>query len=201
MTGARVVWIVAALLAAGVGAEFVWPRLPKPAPVPVSRTASEAAKTTPADPVGVWTAAILARPLFNPDRRPTAVTAAEPTRTQQEPPRLTGILVTPQGSRAIFAAAEGERGTIVGEGMRLGAWQVVAIRSGEVQLSGPDGGRIMRPSYSNAPASSTPVAPDPTALLPPMPETDTRPFRAVAQPSDAARFRNTPPLPAARIAP
>jgi hypothetical protein len=185
-----VLWALAGLLAAGVAAELVWPQsdgagsvVPR-APQPVL-----AAAAAPEN-VGAWSAAILARPLFEPGRRPiAAATEARVAASRQEPPRLTGILVTAQGSHAIFAG-EGEHSTIAGEGAKLGAWQVVAIRPGEVQMTGPDGDRIVRPSFANAPAA-----------LSAQPQTDTRPFNMIAQPSGAQIFSNTPALPGARTPP
>ncbi len=202
----RALWLCAAMLAAGVGAELLWPMQDATEAPPVPATPAAAAAILAAEPYAAWTAAMLARPLFNPDRRPVppaAVAASAPAASQQLP-RLTGILVTPQGSHAIFAGGEGEHATIAGEGARVGAWQVLAIRAGEVQLSGPEGRRTVRPSYVDAPsmAASPPVSLlSAQGLLPALPQTDTRPFNSLAQPSGAAIFSNAPQSPAARITP
>lgn len=201
MTAARAAWLLAAVLALGVAVEVAWPAADAPTAA-AAAAATVAAAVAAAEPDGAWAAVALARPLFNADRRPVAGPAASvATALRQEPPRLTGILLMPQGSHAIFAG-DGDHATIAGEGTRLGAWQVVAIRAGEVQLSGPDGSRTVRPSYSNAPPAAVAAMPmSAMGLLPMPPQPDTTPFGLGAQLSGAAIFSNAPRSPAARTIP
>lgn len=155
------------------------------------------------EPMAPWIAAILARPLFNPDRRPAMAARAEVSPEHREDlPRLTGIIILPSGRQAIFAAnSEGARSIVATEGSQVGAWRVVAIRVEGVQVAGPDGERILRPSYANAPAAVVSAAPAQQTggnqLLPPAP-VDNRSFDSVVQPSGAAIFTNMTRSQAAR---
>ncbi|WP_216851311.1 hypothetical protein [Acidisphaera sp. L21] len=196
-------WGLVCVLMLVVVAEIVWPtrsdRVQTAAPPPqLDRTSG---KTV--EPVAPWIAAILTRPLFNPDRRPTIAASVEVSPEYREDlPRLTGIIVLPSGRQAIFAPnSEGARSIVATEGSQIGAWRVVAIRAEGVQVAGPDGERILRPSYANAPPAVAPPAPAQQTggnqLLPPAP-VDNRPFNSVVQPSGAAIFTNMTRSQAAR---
>ncbi len=198
LTAATAGWGLAALLAAAAGTELAWPRpaAPPPPPPPPVGAAAPAAS---AEPVAAWARLILDRPVFNPERKPDAPDAT-PTPAQagrSEPPRLAGIMVTPGGRRAIFAAA-GESGpaTVAAEGAKIGVWKVQAIGAGEVQLTSADGARTVRPHFSDLPPAAPPL-PSPLAnnLLPPLPPFDNRPFASQQQPSGAAIFANAPAFP------
>ncbi len=194
--GSRGLWLLAGACGLLVVFEAVWPGDEQTAPPVPVRTQANPGPAASADPVGAWTTAILARPLFNPDRRPEAATSSTPKAERHgEPPRLAGILVSTGRSQAIFAPGDGEDRSIVAvEGSVIGGWKVTAIHAGDVQLSGPDGTRIVRPSYANSTAPSSPPvsqAPPPggDTLLPPAPA-DTRPFNSVAEPSGSAILSN-----------
>lgn len=167
----RLAWLVVLTLAGGLVAELAWPG---PDTLPAARLApvpAAAGVAGPADvPVGAWVLAALTRPLFSPNRRP-ATAAVAIADAPAGLPRLTGILVTEAGRRAIFAApSAGARGTVLAEGGSLGAWRVEAIRSSDVTVAGPEGRRTVRPAYSEAPP---PPAPAGLQLPPPLPP-DTR---------------------------
>jgi hypothetical protein len=105
-----------------------------------------------------WVATILARPLFSRGRRPLATpgeTGALPTK---ELPRLAGILVSPLGKAAIFAAADGGKPMVVVEGGHLGRFIVKSIDIGQVTMIGPEGQRLLRPSFDNTASPGPPVA-------------------------------------------
>lgn len=132
-------------------------------------------------------AAILARPLFAPDRRPpSAGTAAAPP-PPAPLPRVTGILIEGDRRSVIFAAAaDGARPLVVGEGGQVNGFRVQSIKAGEVTLMGPDGARTLRPSFdARAPAAAAAAAPGPvppnldslTGIpgLPPLPGLPARP--------------------------
>jgi hypothetical protein len=139
------------------------------------RPAPEVPPSPPPDRTGEWAATALARPLFAQDRRPVpeprgAAVAGGPG--GRELPRLAGVMVTPAGSAAIFAGTgEGAKPQVVRVGERLGGFEVNAILAGEVTLTGPDGERVLRPSFDprapagGGPASrpATPVAAAPVA--------------------------------------
>lgn len=94
-----------------------------------------------------WALTALARPLFDPGRRPEAsLTAEASTPPPNSLPRLTGTLVSPNGKRAVFAT--GDKSTAINEGSRFDAWTVQEISAGAVTLSGPDGPRILRVSFA-----------------------------------------------------
>ncbi len=102
-----------------------------------------------------WSEASLARPLFAPDRRPfvQANAASAPTAAL---PRLSGIMTTSAGSRAIFAAVGVGKPEVVVEGSSIGGYLVQSIANGEVVLIGPDGRHSLRPSFD---AAAVPPAP------------------------------------------
>ena len=105
-----------------------------------------------------WVATSLARPIFSPDRRPAPVAASQAGGTAAaEPPRLTGIMITPTGSHAIFAA--GERLLVVAEGAVVGGFTVTRIAGDQVVVTGPLGSRSLRPSFSAAGAAAPSAAP------------------------------------------
>ena len=95
---------------------------------------------------------LLARPLFSPDRRPTAdaVTVAS-GRTVPGLPRLAGILVGPFGRSAIFAT-NGAKPIVVQEGGRVAAYTIKSIEATQVRLLGPDGAQVLYPSFEPAAA-------------------------------------------------
>jgi hypothetical protein len=93
--------------------------------------------------------AILARPLFSPDRRP----AASAARSVSGLPRLTGIVVTGSHKVAIFAAAG--KPILAEEGLRLGAYEVTAISDAGVTVAGPEGTTVLRPIFDPSPPPVT----------------------------------------------
>lgn len=103
----------------------------------------------PAAPAGrpaELAASILARPLLSPGRRPPAAARAATPAT--ELPRLTGIIISPDGSSAIFAGRP--RALVVPEGGRVGEYTVRQIAPGLVTLNGPVGLVALRPSFDAA---------------------------------------------------
>ncbi len=115
--------------------------MPGPSPhapaVPAATAASSAAV-----PAGA-TAAILARPLFSPSRRPAAIVAAG-----REPlPRLTGIIIEKDRRTALFAAVDGGKPLALNEDGRVAGFTVQRIEAGEITLVGPGGPRSLRPTF------------------------------------------------------
>jgi hypothetical protein len=122
-------------------------------------TASLPAPATPAsmpavdaDDAGRRVAEVLARPLFSPGRRPAAEAAAAPPAAVAPLPRMTGVIVTPAGRRAIFVNGAGKP-IVVTEGERIGAYAVQSIEAGRVTLAGPDGQRVVAPAFDPKPAA------------------------------------------------
>jgi hypothetical protein len=120
-------------------------------PQPRAAVAVAPAEAAP-DHTGDWIAAILARPVFSPDRRPAVVASATGGRLPEGLPRLSGVVVGPFGRSAIFAADD-RKPLVVDEGGRIGAWTVRTIDAGTVEVSGPGGARTLHPSFASSPAS------------------------------------------------
>jgi hypothetical protein len=118
------------------------------------------APTPDADRTREWIATVLARPLFSPDRRPAADTASVAGTALPGLPRLTGILVGPFGRNAIFAA-NGRRPIVVQEGARIDAYTVRSIEAAQVRIVGPEGMRVLYPTFEagSDKAASGPLAP------------------------------------------
>ena len=96
-----------------------------------------------------WASIILARPLFRPDRRPLAVAAAAVDNTL---PRLSAIVITADGRRAIFVSGGGAAAVVSVNG-RVGVYQVRRIAADSVSLLGPNGDVTVHPEY--APTTTT----------------------------------------------
>lgn len=151
--------LAAAALGGTIALELGW-RLPDsdlmvPATAPLPAPAAPA--STPAadaDGAGRRVAEVLARPLFTPGRRPAAQAAAAPPAAVAPLPRMTGVIVTPAGRRAIFANGAG-KAVVVMEGGRIGAYAVQSIEAGRVTLAGPDGQRVVAPTFDPKPAART----------------------------------------------
>ena len=149
---------LALVLAAGVVAE-VWPAA-------VDRSANEtlppvaspvAASSAPdAPPLDEWADTALSRPLFAPDRRPDAVTAAP----DESLPRLAGTIRLADTALALFQplSADGTaRTTVVADGADVSGWTVLDITDDDVTLFAERPGRYaaleLRQSSRVAPPS------------------------------------------------
>jgi len=131
-------------------------------------TAQRQNTSTPAervDETDAQVSVILGRPLFSRDRRPedaaVAVAAAA-----AELPRLTGIVIGPDGRHAFFAPVSGGKPTVVAEGGTLGAYKIVSITAGGVRVEGPGAPRVLTPAFGppGAVTTTTTTEPDPQTL-------------------------------------
>ena len=154
MNGSGVAGLVAVALGFSgvIGSEIlVWRSEPEDAalvrPLPVAPAGAPVAQAEPSERRDERLAVILARPLFSPDRRPTASGA----RSISGLPRLAGIVVTGSRKVAIFAASPGGKPVVADEGGRLGAYEVKAIREDGVTVVGPEGAMVLRPLFDPAP--------------------------------------------------
>ncbi len=133
-----------------------------PAAGPIASPRRAAAVAAPEavvpDHTNEWVASILARPLFSPDRRPPADGSVVAGAELASLPRLSGVLVGPFGRSAIFAP-DGGKPLIVVEGGRVAAWTVQAIRANAVEVVGPDGKRMLQPSFGNMPVAPQGMGP------------------------------------------
>ena len=159
-----VAWLPAAALAGVIGLElanFLAP-LPEPPPVPVAAGAPHVAVRRAALPAG-WQVTLLARPLFSPGRRPPRV--ADGGARTPGLPRLTGVVVAPDGRRAIFAG-----GKVLAEGAMLGRYRIAAIEVGRVTLQGPEGPEVLRPAFAGGARTAPPARAATLAAARPAPE-------------------------------
>ncbi len=120
-------------------------------------------------------AAILARPLFEQDRRPTAEAHAGPAANGEA--RLAGIMVSPSGRAAIFAPAEGGKASVLREGDVLGPFTVQTIAPGAVTVLSHGKPQVMRPSFAASSATTT----TPTFPLPQLPQFPSGPGAGVGR--------------------
>jgi hypothetical protein len=125
------------------------PDQPSGLPARVGAPDSEAAVARPEAPnrANAWFKEVLARPLFNPDRRPV-VSGAQSLRGL---PRLTGTIVTDSRQVALFAAPSGGHPTVVEAGAHVGPYEVRAISDTGVTIVGPGGTMVLRPVFDPAP--------------------------------------------------
>ncbi len=106
---------------------------------------------------------ILARPLFAATRRPppvASITSSGPAAL----PRLSAVLVSGHGRTVIFAGGPSGKPVSLVEGGRIGAYVVQSIGVGQATLAGPDGVRVLRPTFEGAAAGTAAVGP---VIVPP----------------------------------
>lgn len=106
--------------------------------------------------------AILARPLFRPDRRPPSVKAAPSIAATL--PRLSGILIGRGFRLALFAVGSGKT-RIVAQGGRIAGYRIVAIDPASVVLDGAGGRRVLTPHFEMTAGSPKASASAPAASL------------------------------------
>ncbi len=117
----------------------------------------------PAGQSGRDVATILARPLFNPDRRQPASS----TSVLSGLPRLSGIVISDTDKVAIFSAPGGGKAVLVSEGARIGAYNIQSIDATGVTVAGPEGVRTVRPLFDpNAPSATKAAPPRPIVAGP-----------------------------------
>ena len=139
---------------------------PRP-PAPVAEPTKPAAPTTRSNEMlSTIAAAVLARPLFSPDRRAAPdAGGAKATTVTDELPRLSGVIVGPSGRGAIFADSSGHA-KVAREGGSIGKFTVRAIAPGQVTLTSPEGDRVVRPSFTSSSTANTGAPPPPMATGP-----------------------------------
>jgi hypothetical protein len=145
------------------------------------------ARSSPAEPFAgsaqQWAATTLARPLFSRTRRPPPDSGAGAGAGLNGLPRLTGILITEGGKRAIFAPESGKP-IRAEEGGRVGQYVVQSIGAGRVTVAGPEGVRDLHLASDpklrqSASAVVNQIRPVPNPGLP-IPQPPARPFTAPA---------------------
>lgn len=105
--------------------------------------------------------AILARPLFRPDRRPPRVRTAA---AQPMPlPRLSGILIGNGFRLAMFASGSGKT-RIAAAGERIDGYRIVRIGPASIILDGPKGRISLTPRFAKLHAAPPPAAPPASSM-------------------------------------
>ena len=100
------------------------------------------ASGTPPDRIAL----LLAKPLFEPGRRPPASAPAQNREPATVLPRLAGVVIAPGRSVAIFQEASSHRPTILQTGEVLaGTWNVTNIAAGSVTLEHDDTVLVLAP--------------------------------------------------------
>jgi hypothetical protein len=153
MTGLRLFAGVFAVLAAAVAAEVAdRPTGDVESPAASTQHATAAAPAAAALPDAThseaWSATLLARPLFAPDRRPVPGPAA-PVAHDVPLPRLSGIVLSPDLRFAIFEGEHATRAIIVADGGAIEGWTVATIAADSVTLA-RDGSQsvMLRPHFA-----------------------------------------------------
>jgi hypothetical protein len=156
---------IAAALTCVIVLEAATPRHPMSAsPVGLTEAvvANQAATTAGPDSHEDWFNQILARPLFNPDRRPVEAGV-------RGLPRLTGIVVAGSQRVAIFAGPSNGRPVLAQTGAHIGAYEVRGIADEGVTVVGPTGTSLVRPAFDPA-RPAPPEAARPGNLQPNRPQ-------------------------------
>lgn len=133
--------------------------LPGPAAAPWHVPAAMPAATADAAAVSVsqWGDTALARPLFNPGRRPLDQPGAM---ADGSLPRLSAIIISGGTSAAVFAG-DGQKPQVVSAGGAIGGYVLKRITADHVELTGPDGTLTLHPQFAAAAASAAGPAASP----------------------------------------
>jgi hypothetical protein len=140
---------------------------------------------------------LLARPPFALTRRPDRLAAAADAGGRQEAPapRLAGIMVTGGERRAIFQPTEGDHQLVIAEGGDVSGWTVDKIAGGTVTVSGPQGTRVLEPSFDPNAKPAEPALPPKIGTVP-VPGAPSQPVQhpPVGVPFDPRRPAPLPPV-------
>ena len=190
-TAGRALWGASAVLAVVLGLEWTG-SLGGDEPAPVPEAQHKVAASQPQDEdtrdTADWVDTVLARPLFSVSRKPAKPDAAA-TIAGAGMPRLAGILVTPQGRRAIFAPEAGGKPLVVAEGGNVDDVKIVSIRPDRVILAS---GATLQPAYDKLRIPSAQPALTPQPFVP-QPFTPQQPnFTQPFQPGGPQGFQGRP---------
>ena len=99
-----------------------------------------------------WARTIDARPLFNMNRRPAKTVDGKTVVASTGLPRLSGIMISSAGRRAIFSP-EGGKAQTLAEGASLDDYTIRKISADRVVLSGAKGEMVLKPAYDGSRAA------------------------------------------------
>lgn len=171
MIATRMGWLVGLCLFLGVllGAIWLWPAEGPPPPGPPARfRAANRSVTLAARETGSWAGVILARPVFSISRRPPKVVAGGRAETAPGQARLSGIMITRLGRRAIFAPDGGGHAMVLAERAQVNQGTIRSILPDRVVMAD---GTVLRPSYdrNRAPGVNTTLPYQPPVAFNPQP--------------------------------
>jgi len=151
--------MLACALALAAGFELCLPLASPEVPPPVQvRLAPPPAATVSAG-TNAWSAVILQRPLFRPDRRKLALADEAQAAAPPPLPRLSAIVITAAGATAIFAGDDGTSVPVRVGGLIDGD-RVAAIGPAEVAIIDSGARKILKPQFApGGPADATAAAP------------------------------------------
>ncbi len=124
-----------------------------PPSLPAHGAASES--DTVAKDTESWARTIVARPLFTANRRPAKNAGGKNAVASTGLPRLSGIMISRAGKRAIFSP-EGGKAETLAEGASLDDYTIRKISADRVVLSGAKGDMVLRPAYDGSRAGGGP---------------------------------------------
>jgi hypothetical protein len=139
--------------------EWVWP---SPSPPPIAahkpRLIDHAEPQEAARDTSGWADTILGRPLFSVSRRPPRVVRSSGSQTAIGQARLSGIMISAAGRRAIFAPDGGGKQLVLSEGASVNDTTIRRIQPDRVILAS---GAILQPTYdrNRSPATTAPFQP------------------------------------------
>jgi len=99
-----------------------------------------------------WVGAILGRPLFAADRRPTPGYAPAHTGL----PRLAGVIAAPTDAVAIFQAGNGAKPLAAHSGEQINGWRLTLIEADAVTLRKDGVNTVLRPVFTGEEAAPKP---------------------------------------------
>jgi hypothetical protein len=96
-----------------------------------------------------WARTIVARPLFTVNRRPPKLAGGKNAVALTGLPRLSGIMISRAGRRAIFMP-EGGKARTLAEGASVDEYTIRQIAADHVVLTGAKGEMVLRPAYDGS---------------------------------------------------
>lgn len=159
ITACAVVTVLLALLIVEEwrGADTSFPVLPSEAPMLI-RSPQDDPQASVAEQArhrSAWLQLALARPVFEPSRRPPSGQAT--TRSAPTLPRLSGVWVTQEEREVFFAGPDG-KSVVLHEGGSIDGYMVQNIEPGQATVTGPDGLHVLHPSFDPNPQTNATVS-------------------------------------------
>ncbi len=121
-------------------------------------SAGSAVPVPTTDRMPAMVAAILARPLFEPSRRPPTTAQASTDAATPTLPRLAAIMVSPGRRAVIFQAPGGGKPLTLVEGEKVGGYLIQSISADRVVVVSSGGSHVLHPTFDPKSAKPEPGA-------------------------------------------